>query len=66
MDQALGMVLMVGFLGAFTTFSTFGVQTIQTWHREPILAVGNVLANVLLGLIAAFVGMYMADKLLGS
>ena len=56
------MVIGTGFLGAFTTFSTFGVQTHQLWERDPILAVANVGANVVLGLVAAGLGLYTAWK----
>ena len=51
-----------GFLGAFTTFSTFGVQTLQAWQRSPALAFLNIGTNVLLGLLAAGLGIYFAAK----
>lgn len=50
--------LSAGFLGALTTFSTFGYQTIR--HIEDgqwTLAAANVLANVVLGLLAAAGGL---------
>ncbi len=48
----------VGFLGAFTTFSAFGIESVQLWHtRGTKLALANIAANVLLGLLAALAGL---------
>jgi CrcB protein len=63
MQSALG----VGFLGAFTTFSTFGVDTIEHWQAgEPKLAIANVVANLVLGLAAVLLGQWLGNSLLGS
>ena len=56
------LVLGTGFLGAFTTFSTFGVQTVQLWGRSPLAAMGNVTGNLLIGIAAAMAGMYFAGE----
>ncbi len=50
-----------GFLGAFTTFSTFGVETfraIESGHWG--VAAANVLVNVLAGLALAAAGFWAA------
>ena len=50
-----------GFLGAFTTFSTFGVDSVrlaQAGGATPLLA--NVAAHVVLGLAAAWLGIALA------
>jgi len=53
-----------GFLGAFTTFSTFSYETIVLYEREGAgLAVANVAANLVLGLAAATLGMFLARQL---
>ncbi|MEO0601058.1 MAG: fluoride efflux transporter CrcB [Myxococcota bacterium] len=50
-----------GMLGAFTTFSTFSVETVGLAERgEVIGAIGNVVANTALGLTAAVLGLWLA------
>ena len=45
-------------LGAFTTFSTFGIETIDCLRKSGFgLALGNVAANSLGGLAAVAIGM---------
>jgi len=43
----------IGFLGSFTTFSTFAVQSYQ---MAPTFAAFNIAANVILTLIAVLLG----------
>lgn len=50
----------VGFLGGFTTFSTFSVQAFLDFEAgEPLRALVYVLTSVLLGLAAAAFGYYL-------
>ena len=54
----------VGFLGAYTTFSTFSFESLALLlERSFLLAVANVVGSVVLGLIAVLAGM-MAARLL--
>lgn len=49
--------LAVGFLGAFTTYSTFSWETLMLGRTDQVaLAILNVVASVVLGLVAAAVG----------
>lgn len=50
----------VGFLGALTTFSTFSFETLALMQSGLLLkAVANVLLNVFVCLIAAYLGMQL-------
>lgn len=59
--------LTVGFFGAFTTFSTFGYETMRYMEDGawwPALA--NIGANLALGLAAVFIGLFSARTLVGG
>ena len=58
-SQELKLFLVSGFLGALTTFSTFGYETYVLQQQNGISSgVTNVLANVVLTLIAVACGIY--------
>lgn len=60
-DPQLRLALGVGFLGAFTTFSTFSVETITALEQgQTSVALGNVVANLVMCLGAAWVGLRLA------
>lgn len=57
LTDATRWLLLVGFLGSFTTFSTFGWQTFQLLRDgHPGLAFANILASVALGLLCVWGG----------
>jgi CrcB protein len=52
------LLLLTGFLGGYTTFSAFAVETVRLLEQQGWPAVtGNVAANLALGLGAAAVGL---------
>jgi len=56
--------LFIGLLGALTTFSTFGFETVNLLRDgEFVLALGNILLNNLLGIGLVLTGMALAGKL---
>ncbi len=62
-DGVLRVAVGTGFLGAFTTFSTFSVETVALVHEgRPVLAAGYVLASVMLGIVAAFAGLLLGER----
>lgn len=60
------MALLVGFLGAFTTFSTFGAETFSLANAGQFrLAAANVLLSNGLCLVAVWFGYRMSEKWFG-
>lgn len=59
--------VLVGVLGGYTTFSSFGRETLALTHDgEWLRAGGYVLGSVALSLLAVWIGAAIAAKLFGS
>ena len=57
LNSQIQLFLMVGFLGAFTTFSTFGYDSWKLMQEAQLLKLFfNVSANVVLGFLAVWAG----------
>ncbi|MDD3468760.1 MAG: fluoride efflux transporter CrcB [Thermoguttaceae bacterium] len=58
----LRVAIIAGFFGGFTTFSSFGLETLQMLHRQQWgLALGYVTTSVVCGVICAALGFRLFD-----
>jgi CrcB protein len=56
--------LMIGFLGAYTTFSTLMLESWRLWEDGAMaLAAANAFGSVILGLVAVFAGLTIGRAL---
>lgn len=56
--QPLRYFVATGFLGGFTTFSAFSLDTSILWERgDTVLALVYILASVVLSIVAVFAGL---------
>ncbi|MBR3458052.1 MAG: fluoride efflux transporter CrcB [Selenomonadaceae bacterium] len=62
LPESIRLLLTVGFLGGFTTFSSFSMETLTLIRGDNLLlAFANIASNILLGLSAAVLGLYIAS-----
>jgi fluoride exporter len=60
-DPVWRLLLVIGFLGGFTTFSSFSWDTYTLWmNAKHGLAVLNVLANLTCSLVGTALGVWLA------
>jgi CrcB protein len=58
--------LFIGVLGAFTTFSTFGIETLNLLQNgQVMLGVANIVASTLGGVFLALLGLFLGRMLAG-
>jgi CrcB protein len=63
-DPAWRAVILVGFLGAFTTFSTFSIETLNLIDEGEMMRAGlNVSVSVVACLVAAWFGVVVGRQL---
>lgn len=61
------LLLLVGVLGSFTTFSTFSADTVVLWEAgRPGLAAANAAGSVVVGLVCVLVGLAVGRSLAAS
>lgn len=59
------LLLMTGFFGALTTFSTFSLESLILWHNgQPLTAVGYILISLVLCLASTGAAVTLAMKYL--
>ena len=58
MNPAIRLFFITGFLGALTTFSTFGLETVNSLREGThLVTIANFLGNNVIGLALVFLGM---------
>ena len=64
LPETLRLFLAVGFLGGFTTFSSFSMESLLLLRGDSFFyAFSNLAGNMLLGLLAVWLGMQAAGRL---
>lgn len=55
-------ILILGFLGGFTTFSSFAADVFKLGQQQPMLAIAYFFATNMLGLLFCFLGLWVGNK----
>ncbi len=64
LDPLIRLGVFVGFLGAFTTFSTFSMETMNLFEQGQIIrALLNMLLSVILSVFAVWLGVILGKQL---
>lgn len=62
-QEVLRLFLITGFLGAFTTFSAFGLETVMLYQAGHVrTALMNVLASTFAGITAVIGGFWLGSR----
>jgi CrcB protein len=62
LDEKFTLLIATGILGAFTTMSTYSVDTIALWQNERMMAIFYIIATAIIGPILALIGMESIDS----
>lgn len=62
-NPKLLLLLSTGIIGGFTTFSAFGLETVELMDAQPILGILNLFGNLILGIGAVVLGRLLATAI---
>jgi fluoride exporter len=63
MNSSIRLFFMTGYLGALTTFSTFGLETVNTlWEGSYLVSGANILTNNIVGSALVFLGLVVGRR----
>ena len=64
LNKEVALLAGTAFVGAYTTFSTWMLETQRLGEeRQTLAAAANILVSVALGIAAAFLGQWIAEQL---
>ncbi len=64
LSHHLRLLLTTGVLGSFTTFSTFGYETLALLEKGDLkLGLANIAANLALGILSVWLGLFAGKQL---
>lgn len=59
------LLLMTGFCGGFSTFSTYSAEIVSLYRSgEELVAAGYCIVSIILGLLSIFIGLYLSQLLI--
>ena len=65
-SQDIRILVFIGILGSFTTFSTFSLENFHLLKDgEYWFVCGNIIASVVLGIVLVFAGFFASKSILG-
>lgn len=61
--REIQLMALVGFVSSYTTFSTYGLETVRLWQdQRPLAALGYVILSEGLGVAAVCLGMILGRR----